>query len=466
MNLDIIKEVENRVAGGYGKVAAKEPLFNKWKRVVATFLVNEQAAYNNAATVKSLLKLSKEVSDNPRFSSWINTVRNDFGLRHAPLIAYTGALLKYGQKPKDVTIWRTPKDVVDNAAFLFTLKGNFTKKFKKDISKVVTNFDEYQMSKYKNYNANGWRLVDVINLTHPKPTEAINKLIKGELKKPETWEHLISNLPQGKTRKDVWEDLIKNNKLGALALLKNLRNMIKDNVDEKLLIDYIYQKDFGLIFPFQIINGYKEIYNYNNKIAKVLISKLYSPNPILGGKTLIILDVSGSMGSFNLMAHYTDNMASKALGVFFSIVNNTIDKDIVLTAGSDSEGKHKSMFINEKLVKKPLNFSKLINNDVRNKIGYGGIFTKQCLKWVEDEKGKSVYDRIVIISDSQDCDRYDRGDKLPTSLLKKGGKIYVNNIAAYSNVGYTSLNDGVQIEIPTFSSKVADLIRFEEEFKE
>lgn len=41
----------------------------------------------------------------------------------------------------------------------------------------------------------------------------------------------------------------------------------------------------------------------------------------------------------------------------------------------------------------------------QEKIGYGGIFTRQCLEWCREKFAQNTYfDRIIIFSDSQDCD--------------------------------------------------------------
>ena len=40
----------------------------------------------------------------------------------------------------------------------------------------------------------------------------------------------------------------------------------------------------------------------------------------------------------------------------------------------------------------------------RDRIGGGGIFTRQCLEWCKDKFKDKKFDRIIIFSDSQDCD--------------------------------------------------------------
>ena len=48
------------------------------------------------------------------------------------------------------------------------------------------------------------------------------RLIAGELATPDTWEAALSS---GADKREAWERLLREEKLGALALLRNLRNM-------------------------------------------------------------------------------------------------------------------------------------------------------------------------------------------------------------------------------------------------
>ena len=71
-------------------------------------------------------------------------------------------------------------------------------------------------------------MVDVANLVHPKHSEVIEKLIKGTLAIPDTWETGLTKAGSDeKLKKEVWIRLIKEKKIGYFALLRNLRNIIE-----------------------------------------------------------------------------------------------------------------------------------------------------------------------------------------------------------------------------------------------
>jgi hypothetical protein len=60
-------------------------------------------------------------------------------------------------------------------------------------------------------------------MVHAK-SNSIDKLMKGTLESADTWEVEISR--EG-NKKEIWLRLMKENKLGALATVRNLLNMIK-----------------------------------------------------------------------------------------------------------------------------------------------------------------------------------------------------------------------------------------------
>jgi hypothetical protein len=86
-------------------------------------------------------------------------------------------------------------------------------------------FDEYSLAKYNRDNA--VKLRDVLFLCHAKPKdkeqEALwKKLVEGTLETPDTWEVALSG---GNEKKETWERLMQEKKLGGLAFIRNLRNM-------------------------------------------------------------------------------------------------------------------------------------------------------------------------------------------------------------------------------------------------
>src|SRR6201997_1201682 len=105
---------------------------------------------------------------------------------------------------------------------------------KKGLAAAFPKFDEYQLAKYD--RGGPIKLRDVLFLCHAKPRDdkqagVWRKLVWGRLATPDTWEVALSATgatesadPQT-SKREAWERLLAENKLGALALLRNLRNL-------------------------------------------------------------------------------------------------------------------------------------------------------------------------------------------------------------------------------------------------
>jgi hypothetical protein len=105
------------------------------------------------------------------------------------------------------------------------LKGKLSAQAKKGLAKAFTKFDEYQLAKYDRGGA--IRLRDALFLVHAKPKDDAQaalwkRLVANELVTPDTWEAALSG---GADKKEAFERLLRDGKLGYLALLRNLRNM-------------------------------------------------------------------------------------------------------------------------------------------------------------------------------------------------------------------------------------------------
>jgi len=154
-------------------------------------------------------------------------------------------------------------------------------------------FNDYQIAKYKwSWDLN---LFDLINMVHAK-SESIDKLMKWTLKPADTWEVELSK--NGNT-KESWDRLLKENKLWALATIRNLRNMSKVWVDFK---EYLKTLDFTKVFPFQSIQALDILETDNlltDDIYNIIMSKVKDSFKFISEsyswKIAIWIDLSGSM---------------------------------------------------------------------------------------------------------------------------------------------------------------------------
>ena len=106
---------------------------------------------------------------------------------------------------------------------------------KRGLAAAFGKFDEYRLAKYD--RASKIKLRDVLFLVHAKPKDdgqaaLWKRLVDGELATPDTWEVELS---AGKDKKETFERLLRQGKIGGLAVLRNLRNMQQAGVDEALI---------------------------------------------------------------------------------------------------------------------------------------------------------------------------------------------------------------------------------------
>src|SRR5205807_5123846 len=124
---------------------------------------------------------------------------------------------------------------------------------KKGLAAAFTKFDEYALAKYN--RATPVKLRDVLFLCHAKPLDADQaglwkKLVDNTLATPDTWEAALSS---GADKREAWTRLLLEKKLGALALLRNLRNMADAKVDEKTVLRALQEMKTERVLPFRFI---------------------------------------------------------------------------------------------------------------------------------------------------------------------------------------------------------------------
>lgn len=200
--------------------------------------------------------------------------------------------------------------------------NKLSKQIQHGLAKAFNHFDEYQFAKY---NREGEiKLKDALFLVHPKAANdaqqlLFNKIAKDELNVPYTWETELSMLGQKKfdNAQDrqaafgaKWEELIASGKLGYMALLRNLRNIIEANVSvDAINTVCTFLSDRNAVskskqLPFRFLAAYREVKVLESGIVPKVLDALekaveQSATNIRGfdSNTTVLLacDVSGSM---------------------------------------------------------------------------------------------------------------------------------------------------------------------------
>ena len=392
-----------KLAGGTGMSAANQSNINLLRRVVLANLLWENNAYvdgnSTAEQIVKLIPLCRPI-DVAKIAVEARTMQK---LRHTPLFIvsemckYEGHNKLVGEiLPKIIT----RADMITDFLAIYwkaDKKRKISAQAKKGLAKSFGNFNEYQFAKYDR-NAD-IKLRDVMFLVHPTPEQGKEELYKAianrTLATPDTWEVALST---GKDKKETWTRLISENKIGGLAMLRNLNNMVEANVSKDVIASGLANLKSSMLLPLDFLKASKMVNVFSREIEDAMIIS-YANLPKLPGRTLFIVDISGSMGS-PISGKSGFARLEVACAMAMLAVNQCESYELVATAGNDStrRGAHEHI----KYPKKGFDVFTQIT-DTRRKIGGGGIFTRQCIEWC-GANIEGTFDRIIVFSDSQDCD--------------------------------------------------------------
>lgn len=398
---------------------AKETSIQKLRRITLANLLWENNAYIDGESV------SDEISSiiprcNPKdVADLAVECRTKQKLRHTPLFIVSEMCRYENMRPYVKIILPQICTRADMLTDFLAIYWHDTDKKSRPLANAAKiglaesfhNFNEYKLSKYDR-NA-PIKLRDVMFLTHPKANneyeqELFNKVANRTLKTPETWEVMLS---AGADKKATWTKLITENKIGGLAMLRNISNMINAGVDRSVIESGLNNINNLMLLP---LDYYKANIESNNTFKHEIedaMFRSYKNLPKLKGKTLLIIDISGSMGArLSSKSKYSRYDAAAATAICAS--QQCEDFTLMLTGGNDCNRKEA-----HEIVKYPPRGFDMMSRvqEASTNIGYGGIFTRQCLEVAAEELGTD-FDRIIVFSDSQDCDI--EGHRIPAPFAK------------------------------------------------
>ncbi|MEZ0215956.1 MAG: TROVE domain-containing protein [Rariglobus sp.] len=310
------KAVPDTINLAGGRAFAQSAKLELVSILLTTFLEDEfyRTENQNAARIRQLII---QVND-PRFVAKAALyARNTHGMRSVSHLV-AGELAKSVKgmswtKHFYAQVVRRPDDVLETLGYYLAVYGRpIPNSLKKGLGAALGRFDEYQLAKYRREHG-VFKLVDAVNLVRPKSSTALAKLVNGQLAPAETWETQLTVAGQGETaagvaaaKSQAWAGLVRERKLGYLALLRNVRNILThapEVVDElcgQLVNEHAVRR--SLIFPFQFLSAVEVLKQGNltgtGKVMDALnqaIDLSLANVPEFAGNTLVALDTSGSM---------------------------------------------------------------------------------------------------------------------------------------------------------------------------
>jgi 60 kDa SS-A/Ro ribonucleoprotein len=407
--------------------------------------------------------------------------RNEQKLRHAPLLVVremaraskahkvlvADTLFAVIQRPDEITeflaiYWKDGKETI-------------SAQVKKGLARAFNKFSEYQLAKYN--RDKDIKLRDVAFLVHAKPKDKeqgallaklVNKdrlpvktkggfAVANKYKKlakdfeglatPDTWEVALSG---GADKKETFTRMLEEGTLGALAVIRNLRNMIQAGVSNEVIKTGLATMSTERVLPFRFITAAKYAPQFETELEAAMFRCLAGA-PKLGGKTAVVIDVSGSMGG-KVSGKSELGRIDAAACIAMLLREVCDDISVYCTAGNDYTEVHKTELIP---ARRGFALRDLINQS-KDRLGGGGIFLTQVMDYVRKHEQGEV-ERIIVITDEQDCERSN-----PARVASKANTFgkwnFLINIANEKNgVGYRKWT-----HVDGFSENVIDYIFAEE----
>ena len=307
---------------------------------------------------------------------------------------------------------------------------------KKGLAAAFGKFDEYALAKYD--RAGAVRLRDVLFLSHARPVDEAQaalwkRLAQNELVTPDTWEVALSAAghgegAEGDGKREVWERLLAERRLGSLALLRNLRNLHKAGVSEHLVLAALESMKTDRVLPFRFLAAARHAPQWEQPLEAAMFRSLEGRTARLAGHTVLLVDVSGSM-EVALSSRSEMRRTDAAYGLAI-LLREIAEKVTIYTFSNQA-----------KLV--PSRRGMALRDALDQSQPHSGTYLGAALKQVEADC-REGYDRLVVITDEQSHD----------SVPAPKGNGYAINVASNRNgVGY-----GAWTHIDGWSEAVIDYI--------
>ena len=416
------------------------------RRSVLACMLWEREFYESGIQIAARIRELVPQVDAAKVAALAIEARSTMKLRHAPLllvremarhashrglVAETLAqvIQRADELSEFVALYWATAEVMEGR----TRNAPLSAQVKKGLAAAFTRFDEYALAKYD--RAGSVRLRDVLFLCHARPKDAAQaelwkRLIAGELATPDTWE--VASSAAGHASADekraLWERLLTERKLGALALLRNLRNMKAAGVDEDLVEAAIDAVNTDRVLPFRFLAAARYAPQMEEALERAMLRSL-SGAATLKGHTVLLVDVSGSMVA--PLSRKSEMLRTDAAYGLAVLLREICEKVSVYTFSQDAV-----------LVPPRRGFA--LRDAMERSQPHGATYLGRALEQVQANE-RVMPDRIVVITDEQSHDR----------VASPPGRGYVINVASARNgVGY-----GAWMHLDGFSEAVVEYIR-------
>ena len=367
--------------------------------------------------------------------------------------------------------WRNPTGDVRKKL------GKLSRQIQNGLQRAFNRFDEYQFAKYDRDGLEV-KLRDALFLVHPKAKDEqqqaiFDKIVNRQLEIPYTWETELSALGQQKfdseekklkAFREKWEELINSGKLGYMALMRNLRNMLQADVSllemQKVAnrLSDTEQVSKSKQLPFRYLSAYREIEKVNSTHTATLMNALEaavknSASNIEGfdesTRVLLASDVSGSMWS---PISQRSTIRNYDIGILLSMLLRNHCKQVV--AGIFGDDWEVVNMPNDNILMATRQLERLGNTVGFSTNGY------KVIDWLIEQK--VVMDKVMMFTDMQMWDSTGRYKTFEDSWRKykkmaPEAKLYLFDLVGYGQLPIRLAEPDVYL-IAGWSDRVFDVL--------
>lgn len=419
--------------GAKGRAFAPE---QQLRRALMNCMLWENQFYEDGVSIADRIAALVPQVEAEKVAAMAIEAREDMKLRHAPLLIVREMARHEGHKALVADtlerIVQRPDELTEFLAIYWAdalgpLQQRKTRavsaQVKKGLARALTKFDAYQLAKYDRDGA--VRIRDVLFLTHAKPKDPAQEkvwkeLVDGKLAAPDTWE---VNLSAGGDKRATFERLIAEKKLGALALLRNLRGMQVAGVSKPVIRKALDDMRTDRVLPYRFIAAAQYAPDLEPELEHAMFRSIEG-HAKLPGKTRLLIDVSGSMDA-QMSAKSEMRRLDAACGL--AVLAREIGEDVEIFTFSNN------------VVKVPPRRGFALRDAIVNSQPHGGTELGKAIAQVDRQDV-----RLIVFTDEQSH------DVVPAPK----GVGYMVNVASYQH----GVGHGPWRRIDGFSEKILDWI--------
>ena len=410
-----------------GAVAQKVDAKSELRRTVLTCLLWEDTFYEKGSDIAKRIAALAAENKPEVVAALAREARGKMQLRHAPLFLTRELARRKGVGP---LVAETLEDVVQRtdelgefvALYWKDKKQPLSAGVKRGLARAFTKFDAYQLAKYDSDRVGAVKLRDVLFLCHAKPKDEAQaalwkKLVENTLEPPDTWEVALS---AGKDKRENFERLLREGKLGGMAVLRNLRLMLASGVDPKLIRERL-DKGVARALPFRFVTAARHVPKLEDALEKAMLKGIAGLEK-LAGSTGLVVDVSGSMDS-SISGFASTNPGTRKLSKKGETTRMDAAAGLAILLREKAEDFSIATF-SDACVELPPRRGFALRDAIVGSQAHSGTYLKRALTQLHEKQEWRELQRLIVVTDEQSHDGI---------LRAWTPRAYVVNVAPYQH---------------------------------